>query len=544
MKQVHFPEPVRTESSTIVDTRTTNLSNALFQTALRNADGRAIVRGERTWSWAHLSERVKSLANTMRADGIGAGSVVLLHSPNCMDYLTVMFAAWRVGAVIVPTNSKLLPGELQPLVNVVNPSLCIVHSTLSNYASVFTEGVIWEIDDDEVDPTFGKRSVIGAIESGALLTDEGEAPVAPGTPAWYFFTSGSSGRPKAAVLTHDQLAFVLTNHHCDLMPDLRPEDATLVLAPLSHGAGVHVLTHISRGAATILPEVNENVMENAWHLIEKHEVTTLFTVPTILNRLVERFNIEKVSRNNLKYVVYAGAPITLKDQKAALDALGPVLVQYYGLCEVPGNITVLPTWMHGFPPDSNGIGTAGFPRTGTTVTIQDSNGVIVPDGTRGEICVCGPAVFPGYLNNDAANSAAFRNGWFRTGDLGYLDPRGFLFITGRASDMFISGGSNVDPREVEESLLRHPDVAQVGIVAAPDPTWGEVGFALCVLQPESNLTDDELIDWCRSNMARYKVPKRVIFVDALPTSAYGKVTTPLLRAKIQELGFWPSLAVD
>ncbi len=176
-----------------------------------------------------------------------------------------------------------------------------------------------------------------------------------------------------------------------------------------------------------------------------------------------------------------------------------------------------------------------------TISIRDSDGRRVPAGQRGEICVVGPAVFAGYLDNDEANAKAFRDGWFRTGDLGVLDERGLLYITGRASDMYISGGSNIDPREVEEKILAHPYVRAVGVVGAPDPDWGEVGYAVAVVDP--GLTTDELLAWCRENMARYKVPKVVHVVDELPTTAYGKVTTPVLRELLQAAGEWPEVRV-
>ncbi len=172
-----------------------------------------------------------------------------------------------------------------------------------------------------------------------------------------------------------------------------------------------------------------------------------------------------------------------------------------------------------------------------TISIQDSEGNQVPAGARGEICVVGPAVFAGYLENDEANARAFRNGWFRTGDLGVVDERGLLYITGRASDMYISGGSNIDPREVEEKILAHPKVRAVGVVGAPDADWGEVGYAVAVV--EEGLSADELLAWCREHMARYKAPKVIHLVDQLPTTAYGKVTTPVLRELLQAEGRWP-----
>jgi acyl-CoA synthetase (AMP-forming)/AMP-acid ligase II len=214
-----------------------------------------------------------------------------------------------------------------------------------------------------------------------------------------------------------------------------------------------------------------------------------------------------------------------------------VLVQYFGLGEVTGNITVLPPWLHD-PEDSPSVkvGTCGYERTGMQVSIQDDQGREVPAGTTGEICVCGPAVFAGYYNNPEANAKAFRDGWFRTGDLGHMDEEGFLFITGRASDMYISGGSNIYPREIEEKILTHPAVAEVAVLGVPDRTWGEAGVAVCALRPDQTLTEADLLAWLDGRIARYKFPKRVFFWDALPKSAYGKITKRTIREELEAKG--------
>jgi fatty-acyl-CoA synthase len=266
----------------------------------------------------------------------------------------------------------------------------------------------------------------------------------------------------------------------------------------------------------------------------------MFTVPTIVKLLTEHPSVDAHDHSSLRYVIYAGAPMYREDQKHALKKLGKVLVQYFGLGEVTGNITVLPPALHEETDGANArVGTCGYERTGMQVSIQDEQGTEVEPGQTGEICVCGPAVFAGYYNNPDANAKAFRNGWFRTGDLGHQDAQGFLYITGRASDMYISGGSNVYPRETEEKMLTHPAVAEVAILGVPDRTWGEVGVAVCVLRPEAKLGERELLTWLEGKVARYKLPKRVFFWDALPKSAYGKITKKDVRAQLEARGCVP-----
>jgi fatty-acyl-CoA synthase len=307
-------------------------------------------------------------------------------------------------------------------------------------------------------------------------------------------------------VTHGQMGFVATNHLCDLMPGTTHRDVSLAVAPLSHGAGIHALAQVAHGAKTVLLSGAGFDPEEAWRLVERWRVTNMFTVPTILKMLTEHSAVDKYDHSSLRYVIYAGAPMYREDQKRALAKLGKVLVQYFGLGEVTGNITVLPTELHDAEdgPDAK-IGSCGLERTGMQISIQDDNGRELAPGESGEICVCGLAVFAGYYDNPDANAKAFRNGWFRTGDFGYLDGQGFLYITGRVSDMYISGGSNVYPREIEEKVLAHPAVAEVAIVGVPDDLWGETGVAVCVLRPNARLNEQELLTWLRSKVARYKL---------------------------------------
>jgi fatty-acyl-CoA synthase len=297
------------------------------------------------------------------------------------------------------------------------------------------------------------------------------------------------------------------------------------------------LVQTARGVKTVLLASDRFDVDAAWRVVERWRITNMFTVPTILKMLAEHPSLAAHDHSSLRYVIYAGAPMYREDQKLALNRLGKVLVQYFGLGEVTGNITVLPPDLHD-PEDHVGarIGTCGYERTGMQISIQGDDGRELPAGSTGEICVCGPAVFAGYYNNPEANAKAFRDGWFRTGDLGHVDGEGFLYITGRASDMYISGGSNVYPREIEEKLLTHPAIAEVAVVGMPDKTWGEVGVAVCVLAPGASLTEADLLAWADGKIARYKVPKRVFFWTELPKSGYGKITKKIVKEELRARG--------
>src|SRR3979411_1115800 len=205
-----------------------------------------------------------------------------------------------------------------------------------------------------------------------------------------------------------------------------------------------------------------------------------------------------------------------EDQKAALNKLGKVLVQYFGCGEVTGNITVLPPALHDpeYGPQTR-IVTCGYERTGMQVSIQGDDGRELKPFETGEICVIGPGVFAGYYDNPEANAKAFRDGWFRTGDLGHIDDEGFVYITGRASDMYISGGSNIYPREVEEKILTHPAIGEVAVLGVPDPVWGEVGIAVCVAREgAAEVSERELASFLAAKALRYKLPTGSFFWHA------------------------------
>jgi acyl-CoA synthetase (AMP-forming)/AMP-acid ligase II len=288
------------------------------------------------------------------------------------------------------------------------------------------------------------------------------------------------------------------------------------------------LAQVARGAVTVLTAGDKLDPAEAWALIERHRVSNMFTVPTILTALVRHPAVDAHDHSSLRHVIYAGAPMYEADQAEALAKLGSCLVQYFGLGEVTGNITVLRPDMH----TPANAGSCGVPRTGMEIAIQAEDGARLPPNAIGEICVRGPAVFAGYFENEEANRRAFAGGWFHTGDLGRMDARGFLWITGRASDMYISGGSNVYPREAEEAILTHPAVAEVAVVGVPHPKWGEAGIACVVAHDGMAVTEQQILAHLKDRIAKYKQPLRVVVWDALPRSGYGKVPKTLVKARL------------
>ncbi|WP_306753538.1 acyl-CoA synthetase [Paracoccus actinidiae] len=512
-----------------VSTRVMNLATFLAQAARRDPDGVALVMGDTRWTWAEWNARTDALAHALQTRfGLQKGDRVMCQSQNCMEMMQAMFAVWRAGGVWVPANFRQTPDEVAYLTQASGATLMFCNAGFPDHAVACGVTTL----------AFGQADFgpdVTAITAEHMGQRPQVAPVNRDDPCWFFFTSGTTGRPKASVLTHGQMAFVVTNHLADLMPGLTAEDASLVVAPLSHGAGVHQLTQVARGVKTVLLPSERFDVAQVWDLVREWRVSTMFTVPTILKLLVEHPSTAQADTSSLRYVIYAGAPMYRVDQQKALRTLGPVLVQYFGLGEVTGNITVLPAHLHQAEDGPTArIGTCGHARTGIEIQIQNDGGHEVAPGETGEICCIGPAVFAGYYNNPDANAKSFRDGWFRTGDLGHMDEQGFVYITGRQSDMFISGGSNVYPREIEEKILTHPAISEVAVLGVPDPLWGEIGWAVCVAN--APVAEEDLAIFLDGKLSRYKMPKRFLFWDSLPKSAYGKITKKMIREELEARG--------
>jgi len=524
-----------------------NLARLLTHTARLFPDHIGLVQGAQRWTWAQIDQRVDALVAGLHALGLKKGDRILLQSRNNLAMFESAWAAFRMGCVWVPTNFRLTPQEVAYMGSASGAVAMIVESEFAAHAdavraaSPALQQVLWLGDT----PIGGQA--YEALVQQHLGAAPQEATVAHDDPLWFFYTSGTTGHPKAGILTHGQMAFVVTNHLADLIPGTTENDCSIAVAPLSHGAGIHALLNVARGAATVLLPTEKMDPETVWRLIAQHRVSNLFTVPTIVKLLVEHPAVDHHDHSSLRFLVYAGAPMYRADQRLALHKLGPVLVQYFGLGEVTGCITVLPAHMHS-PDDGSpnaNIGSCGRPRTGMDLAILDADMAALPAGEVGEICVRGPAVFNGYHGNPEATAKALRGGWFHTGDLGRLDARGLLTITGRESDMYISGGSNVYPRECEDLLLEHPGVAEVAVLGMPDRTWGEVGVAVVVRRPGTPPVDGPaLLAALDGKLARYRWPRQFVFWDALPKSGYGKITKKDVRALLIARGEVQEITVD
>ncbi len=379
--------------------------------------------------------------------------------------------------------------------------------------------------------------VTGSDDYAALLTRA--APLRPvdGAPtdrAWLFYTSGTTGRPKGAVLSHRNLLFMSHCYYADIDP-LDERDTNLHAGPLSHGAGLYALPHLLRGGhQVVLPHFEVDAVLDA---LQRHSRVSMFAAPTMLTRLVHAPAVATADLRNLRTIFYGGGPMYVADLERALQLFGPRLYQLYGQGESPMTITGLTKRMHAdtaHPRWRERLGSCGVPRTGVLVKVVDDEDRELPPGEIGEIVTRSDCVMQGYWENPAATAETLRGGWLHTGDLGGFDEDGFLTLRDRSKDMIISGGSNIYPREIEEVLLRHPDLLEVSVVGRPHSEWGEEVVAFVVARPGAEIAPAALDRLCLDHIARFKRPRHYRFIDVLPKNNYGKVLKTELRRLLKD----------
>jgi len=488
-----------------------NLVHVLRASARRLPQAPAIAHGARTVAtYAELAGRVERLAAGMcKRFGLAPLDRVALAMKNCAEYYEALFACWHAGLTAVPMNAKLHPREFDYILGNSGARLCLATPDLAGSISAV---------DVVATGTCDYRALEGAAAA--------PAEVRPDDIAWLFYTSGTTGVPKGAMLTHRNLWFSNQAYFADI-DKLAPGDSILHAAPLTHGSGLYGLPHFAAGALNLIPESGGFEPEEIFRLVAAHRGVSFFAAPTMLVRLLASGAAGTADLRNLKTITYGGAPMYAADSLRAIDLFGPRLYQLFGQGESPMTITGLPQSDHAARAK---LESCGFARTGVEVRVVDAEDRELPAGEVGEIVTRSDCVMAGYWENPAATAQTLRGGWLHTGDLGSLDEAGYLTIRDRSKDMIISGGSNIYPREIEEVLLRHPAVAECSVVGRPHPEWGEEVVAFVVRSGE---VDTQQLDaWCLEHIARFKRPRDYRFVDSLPKNNYGKVLKTELRRRL------------
>jgi long-chain acyl-CoA synthetase len=501
-----------------------NLFELLARSARTWPELPAIARGDRVHcTYRELTRRAVALSAGLRGRlGLGPGARVALAAQNCAEYLEILFACWHAGIVAVPVNSRLHARELD---------FVLEHSEAA--ALFATPGIA--AGSSSRAPTVE----IGSADYAKLLGDAGRggaAEVAPESPAWIFYTSGTTGRPKGAVLSHRNLLFMTLAYFADI-DRLAPGGAIVHAAPLSHGSGLYALPHVAAGSAHVISESASFDPEEVFDAIERRERVSLFAAPTMVTRMLASPTAERREPRNLQTLIYGGAPMYRSDLLRALELFGPRLYNLYGQGESPMTISGLPQWAHAerdHPRHAERLASCGPPRTGVELGVVGDDGEALAEGEIGEVVTRSDCVMAGYWRDPDATASAIREGWLHTGDRGFLDADGFLTLSGRSKEMILSGGSNIYPREVEEVLLGDARVDECAVVGRAHPEWGEEVVAFVVPRAGAQLEPAELDALCLTRIARYKRPREYRIVDALPKTESGKVKKTELREQLAQ----------
>lgn len=487
---------------------------------------------DRAISYAAGAERLNRIAHALLERG-APGDRVAIVSNNRFEALEIYLAAMNAGMAAVPLNPKLHPSEhafmiadsgarfvafspkfAAPLASVRAEIDCVEHwIAMQNQAP-------------------GDTAYSELAEHPA--TGRPDVYIAPDDLAWLFYTSGTTGKPKGAMETHRNLITMVQQFRLTVLDDIGPEDVMFHAAPVSHGTASVGLAHLSVGAAQAFPFSDSFDATEIFRAIENYRVTASFLAPTMIQMLLAAGNTEERDLSSLRNIVYGGGPMYREVLAEALTTFGPVFSQIYGQGEAPMTCAGLPKAEHDLadPTKARRRSSVGREMPAVEIRVVDEQDRELPQGAHGEIVVRSDLVMSGYWNRPEATAETLRGGWLHTGDVGCFDEGGYLFITDRLKDMIISGGTNIYPREVEEAMLAHPDVAEVAVIGRPDPVWGEAVTAFVVPRGQKPPDAQVLIDWCRDKIASFKKPKTIHFVDNLPKSALGKVLKRELRDRL------------
>jgi long-chain acyl-CoA synthetase len=494
------------------------IASILAESAVRHADRTAVVLGDLRLTYAQLWGHTKQYAQALRDKGIGPGDKVALLLPNTPHFPLAYYGTLALGAVAVPVHALLKAEEIQYVLEDSGAKALVCAAPLLGEGAKGAElaGVpVLAVMD-------GGDASVERIDNLALQAQPIEAIVQrePDDTAVILYTSGTTGQPKGAEITHLNVTMnVLSSATYSF--DIGPDDVVLGCLPLFHtfGQTCCMNTAFFVGASVVLLPRFDGAQ--ALELLAKENCTIFMGVPTMYVGLIEAAKSSDL-RPQLSSALSGGAALPVPLLEKFVEVFGTQVLEGYGLTETSPVATFNQV---GFPPKP---GTVGKQIWGVEVEIAkaevDDRIELLPTGELGEIVVRGHNVFKGYLNKPEATAAAIIDGWFRTGDLGTKDEDGYVSIVDRKKDMVIRGGYNIYPREVEEALLRHPAVGQVAVIGVPDPQYGEEVCAVVVRDPEGgDITEEELSAWAKERLAAYKYPRRVIFTDSLPLGPSGKV---------------------
>ena len=476
----------------------------------------------RQFSYARFAAAVERAAAMLQSHGVTKGDVVSLLMPNSAEYVIAYFACWKLGALAGPVNSLLKDDETQFVMHNSEAKAVLVASEfrerienikaeLPHLKSVITF-------DDEEEATRGHAGLWPASTPACVPDDD----------AIIIYTSGTTGKPKGCLLTHGNL--IANARQISKWLSFTKNDRLLTIMPLFHMNAVSVTTMsalYAGGASVISPKFSASKF---WNVISDYRITSFGSVATMLSMLLNTYPDgvpAGLKTDQLRFAMCGSAPVPAEVMKKFEETFNCPVIEGYGLSESTCRSTFNP------PDERRRAGSCGM-TIGNEMRVVDDDDREVPDGELGEIVLRGENILKGYFKNPDANERAFRGGWFHTGDVGYRDKEGFFYVVDRKSDMIIRGGENIYPREIDEVLYEHPAVSAAATIGVTDPLYGEEVAAFIVLKNGTEVTEEELIAYCKSRLADYKCPKTVRFVEDIPKGPTGKLLKRVLVEQFQK----------
>lgn len=506
-------------------------ADIIYRNAILSPDNEAFVCGPERISFLSFNERVNRLVHGLQALGLRKGDVIGILSWNCLEYPEVFGAAMKGGFVLAPYSPRLNARELAGVINDSEPLVLFLGPDLVETLTTISE----RLQRTRHFLVFGEAQADMMAYRAFLENHSSEEPepvVAADDPLVIFYTSGTTGTPRGALYTHKEKLENTLVKALDI--GLEFGDRHLVVLPMFHvGGDSHIWPFfLTGGCNVIMPRPSFDPAEML-QTIEREHITDVHIVPTQLVSLLGLSDIERHSLHRLKRIWYAASSMPLEVLKRGLSTFGPIFMQGYGQTESGPHTTVLRKADHRYSGESGEnsgvLASCGQPCIGVHMRIVDGEGRDVAAGAIGEILVRSKRIMSEYWRRPEETAETIQDGWLFTGDMGYYDERGYIYIADRKKDMIITGGENVYPKEVEDVLYRHPAVQEVAVIGVPDSYWVERVHAVVVLKGKASLTEKDLISFCRERLAHYKAPKSVEFVDELPKSPAGKILKREIR---------------
>jgi long-chain acyl-CoA synthetase len=509
--------------------RMTTLGDVARYHQAARPEATALVFEGRTTTFADFDRHTDQVANALLAEGLIQGDRIAYVGKNSDHYFELLFGAAKAGVVLAPIGWRLAPREIAYILGDAEARMVFVGPELIAHvqdvaALILDQPMLIAMEPGEDGhPDFaGWRDAASCDPPGVRITS---ADI-----AIQLYTSGTTGRPKGAMLTHNN---ILAPRKLAAVADMDwnrwgPDDISLVAMPVAHigGTGWGVVGLVNGAKGVVAREFDPT---RVLDFIARDQISKMFMVPAALQIVVRQPHARQVDYSRLAYILYGAAPIPLDLLRECIDVFGCGFVQQYGMTETTGTIVYLPPEDHD-PAGNARMRSAGLPMPGVELKVLGEDGQALPPGEVGEVAIRSPANMAGYWKLPEATADTIdADGWLRTGDAGYIDADGYLFIHDRVKDMIISGGENIYPAEVESAVYGHPHVAEVAVIGVPDDTWGEAVKAVVALKPGAPADPADIIAFARTRIAAFKAPKTIDFVEALPRNASGKILRRELR---------------